>query len=57
MSEPVKIPVPERYGRCEDPRCIARVIRQATDRKPVWLYRGLRVCNECLRRVQRAEAA
>lgn len=57
MDEPVKIPVRERFGKCEDPKCVARIYVQTVDRKPVWVFRGQRVCNECLRRVQRAEAA
>lgn len=57
MSEPEKIPVRDRYGRCESSSCWARLSRQITDRKPVWVFRGQRICNECLRRSQRAEAA
>lgn len=57
MGEPEKIPVKDRYGKCEDPKCVARTWVQLVDRKPVWVHNGVRVCNECLRRIQRAEAA
>jgi hypothetical protein len=54
MPEPTKIPVADRYGACEDPKCVGRVYNRLCDRKPVWLLDGRRLCNDCLRRTQRA---
>lgn len=49
---PVKIPVPDRYGTCEAATCYGRGWHYK--RKPMWVFDGQRLCDECCRNARRA---
>lgn len=53
IPDPIVIPVPERYGCCESPSCFNRLYGRITDKKPMFVFGGMRLCKECLRKLQR----
>lgn len=58
MTEPIIIPVADRYGRCESTACESRLFNRITEKKPMFIYAGQRLCRDCVRRTRRnAEAS
>lgn len=53
IPDPIVIPVADRYGRCESLTCYNRLYGHITDKKPMYVFDGKRMCKECTRKHQR----